>query len=168
MENLGLDSKLLIAQLVNFGIFFFVFQKFISKPFLKYLKNQKEQDALKEKMSKELAERQSVLDEKDKELERERKKVLEAAIVQSKKDAETVKHEILEQAKKDAAGILAKAKADLEDEREKLYKDMRKQIASVSMVVVEKALKNYLTRDAQEAITKNIITYIPEDMKLEN
>lgn len=168
MENLGIDLKLLIAQLINFAIFFFVFQKFISKPFLKYLKKQKEEDKLRETMAEELEKRQDVLEKKDKELERERKKALEAALADSKKQADVVRVEMIDAAKKEAASIVKKAEADIKDEREKLYKEIRQQIVSVSNMVVQKALKNYLTREAQEAITKNIIDHIPEDTKLTN
>lgn len=168
MENLGLDAKLLVAQLVNFAIFFFVFQKFISKPFLSYLKKQKEEDHMRAKMAEELETRQETLAAQDKKLEQERKKTLQDAIEESKKAAETVKQEIIAAAKKEAEEIVKKAHAQIEDERQTMYKDVRKQVATVSSLVVEKALTDYLTRDAQEAVTKNIITHIPEDMKLEN
>lgn len=168
MENLGLDAKLLTAQLINFAIFFFVFRKFISKPFLAYLKKQKEEDHLRAKMAEELESRQATLAAKDKELEHERKKALQEAIEQSKKEAESVKQEILANAKKEAAEIITKAHQQISDDREQMYKDIRKQVASISSMVIEKALKDYLTQDAQQAVTKNIITHIPEDMKLEN
>ncbi len=168
MENLGLDAKLLVAQLVNFAIFFFVFQKFISKPFLSYLKKQKEEDQMRDKMAQELETRQETLAAQDKKLEHERKQTLHAAIEQSKKDAEMVKQEIIATAKKEAAEIVAKAREQIEDEKQSMYKDIRKQVASVSSLVIEKALRDYLNNDAQQAVTKNIISHIPEDMKLEN
>ncbi len=168
MENLGLDAKLLLAQLINFAIFFFVFQKFISKPFLRYLNKQKEEDQLRAQMAEELENRQATIAAKDIELEKDRKKALHEAIEQSKKDAEQVKQEIIAHAKKEAEDILKKAQTQLADDRERMYKDMRRQVASVSSMVIEKALRNFLTKDAQETVTKNIITHIPEDMKLEN
>ncbi len=168
MENLGIDAKLLITQIVNFGIFFFVFQKFISKPFLKYLHKQKEEEQLRKKMAEELETRQATLTAQDKEMEQERKRVLHDAIAQSKKEAELIKQEMILAAKKEAEEIIKKAHEQIQDERVQMNKDVRRQVASISNLVVEKALNEYLTRDAQIAVTKNIITHIPEDMKLEN
>ena len=44
MENLGIDIKLLIAQLINFGIFFFIIAKFVAKPFTKFLNEERNKD----------------------------------------------------------------------------------------------------------------------------
>lgn len=168
MENLGVDVKLLFAQLVNFGIFFFVFHRFISKPFLKFLKEQKETDSLRTKMAEELEARQAKLEAKDKEADKKRKQTLDIAIAQAKKDAGAVRLEIMEEAKKEAEEFIKKTRQQLEDEREQMYKDMRSQIAQVSMMVVEKALKEQLTGDVQKQITKNIMNHIPDDAKLTN
>jgi len=168
MENLGIDSKLLVAQLVNFAIFFFVFQKFIAKPFLAMLKKHKEEDELRVKVAHELETRQAAIDEKNKELQAEHKKALDKALAQTKKDAEVVKHEIIEEAKKEAESIIAKAHTQIESERALMVKELRQQIASVSVMTVEKALADFLTPDATQKLTKNIITYIPQGTKLEH
>ncbi|MFA9288428.1 MAG: hypothetical protein ACEQSA_00930 [Weeksellaceae bacterium] len=168
MENLGIDGKLLFAQLVNFGIFFFVFQRFISKPFLKFLKEQKETEEMRSKMAQELEERQAVLEAKDKEANKKRKDELDKAIAAAKKEAQVVKQEIMAEAKAEAEDLIKKTRTQMAEERETMYKDMRQQIAQVSMMVVEKALTEYLTGDAQEKVTKNIIKHIPDDAKLAN
>jgi F-type H+-transporting ATPase subunit b len=168
MENLGIDIKLLIAQAINFGIFLFIFQKFISKPFLAYLKKQKEEEELRAEFAEELETRKEKLDAEDAKLEKERKKKLEKAITEAKTDAEVVKAEIIETAHKEAATIVEKGKEQIAQERKELYKDIRQQITSVSMLVVEKALREYLTDDAQKKITQNIVKHIPDETKLAN
>ncbi len=168
MENLGLDLKLFIAQLVNFAIFFFVFQKFVSKPFLAYLRKQKQEEELREEFAAEIEKRKEKLEAEDAKMEKRRKEALDKALAQAKEDAASVKQEIIETAKKEAAEIVAKGRAQVEEERKELYKDVRQQIASVSMIVVEKALREYLTDDAQKKITQNIVKHIPEDTKLAN
>ncbi|MBP9691157.1 ATP synthase F0 subunit B [Candidatus Woesebacteria bacterium] len=167
MENLGIDIKLVIAQMVSFAIFYVVFRKFISTPLLKYLKDQKEQEELREKLALDLAERNEKLEKKDREMDRERKKALDKALVQGKKDADAVRLELIEDAKKEAAIIITKARELMDEEREHMYKEMRKQIADVSIMMVDKALHEYLTPDAKKAVTKHIISHVPET-KIEN
>ncbi len=168
MENLGIDLKLMTAQLVNFAIFFFVFKKFIATPFMNYLKKAKEDEETRATFAAEIEKRQEKLDEEDKKLSRERKKAQDAALIESKKEAETVRKDLIEDAKKEAAEIVAKGHVQVEDERKELYKDLRRQIAQVSTLVVEKALNEYLTDDAKRSITQNIVKHIPADSQLEN
>jgi F-type H+-transporting ATPase subunit b len=168
MENLGIDTKLIIAQLVNFAIFFFVFQKFISKPFLSYLKKKREEEELRESFAARLETREAELAEEDKKVARERKKILDKAITEGKEEAEKVKAQIIADSKKEAERVLSQGREQLSAEREELYKEVRKQIASISMLVVGKALREYLTDDAQKKITQNIIKHIPSDVKLEH
>ena len=168
MENLGIDIKLIIAQAINFGIFLFIFQKFISKPLMVFLKRQKEETEAREEYATEIEHRAKKLEEEDAKLQKERKKILDKAVAQGKLDAETVKLEIINAAKKESEAIIVQSKEQLEEERKELYKDVRKQIASVSMMVVEKALTEYLTEDAQRKVTQNIVKHIPSEAQLEN
>jgi len=162
MENLGIDLKLIIAQIVSFAIFYFIFRRFISAPLLKFLKKQKEDEELRAKLAEELEDRKSVLEEKDRKMNKERRDALDAAIAQGKKDAEKVKNELIEDAKKQADDIIVRAKDQIEEEKQNLYKDVRKKIAQVSVMLVEGALKDYLTVDSQKAITQNITNKLPK------
>ena len=44
MENLGIDLKLMIAQSINFLLFFFIVKKFIAKPFTNFLEEEKNKE----------------------------------------------------------------------------------------------------------------------------
>ncbi len=167
MENLGIDYKLITAQIVNFALFYIVFQKFISKPFLRMLQSQKKDEELREKLSEELQSRQHSLEEENKKLARERKKILDSAVEAGKIQAETVKNEVIQAAKKESQELITKAKSQLEEERMTLMKDMRQQVAEVSSAVLQKAFEEYLTPEAKKTITQHIINHIPKDTKLE-
>lgn len=162
MENLGIDWKLIVAQMVSFGVFFLVFSKYIANPLNKFLKEKKEQEELREKMAEELETRQAKLDEKDKEFAKKQKQQLEKALAQSKKDAELVKQEIISDAKKEAEKMVKQKEAEMEEEKEKMYQDMRDHVAQVSVMMVDKGLNQYLTPDAKKAVTKYIISNVPK------
>src|SRR3989344_4575625 len=48
MEGLGIDLKLLIAQIINFGLFFYVFKRFLAKPFVSFIDEEKQKEAERE------------------------------------------------------------------------------------------------------------------------
>lgn len=62
MEALGLDAKLLIAQIVNFVIFYFIFQKFVAKPLLEYIKKQKVEEKNQHELSAHLQNAKSIIE----------------------------------------------------------------------------------------------------------
>src|SRR3989344_162827 len=162
MENLGIDVKLIVAQMVSFGIFYLVFMKFISTPLFGFLKKQKEQEELREKLAEELEKRNAQLEEKDNAMDKERKAALTKAIAESKKEALVVKAEIIATSKKEAAALVEAAKAQIEAERETMQKGMRKQVVELGVMMVEKALHSYLTPQARKDITKYIIEQAPK------
>ena len=158
MENLGIDPKLIIAQIVSFVIFYFIFQKFVSRPLLKYLKKQKEEEELREKLAVELESRKQQLDEKDRKLDRDRKGAFDKAVVEAKKNATEIKQGLVAQAKTEAEKIVAHGRNQIEDERKMLYKDARKKSAQLAIMLLESSLKEYLTPEAKKQVTKNIMT----------
>jgi F-type H+-transporting ATPase subunit b len=162
MENLGIDVKLILAQITSFAIFYFVFSKYISKPFIKYLEKQREQDKIREQVSANLEKRNAELAEKDKKADAERKKALDLAIKKSKQEASEISDQLVIEAKKEAEKILSQAKSQITEEREAMMKDVKKHITELSMIVVEKALKDYLTPQAQKDVTAHIIKQVPK------
>ncbi len=162
MENLGIDVKLIVAQMVSFGVFYLVFKKFISGPLFGFLKKQKEQEELRDKLAGDLEKRSAQLEEKDKAMDKERKAALTKAIAASKKEALVVKAEIVAEAKKEAEALVEAAKTQIQAERETMQKDMRKQIVEICVMIVEKALHDYLTPQARKDITKHIIEQAPK------
>lgn len=165
MENLGIDYRLIIAQLINFAVFFFIFFKFIAKPFFNFIKKEKTDEETKQKLMVELEKSEETLKEREKELIAKMKKEQSALIEDAKKDAEKLKTDIIAQAQKEASEIVAKAKEQITDEKNALYREMKEQLASLSTIMVRKALGEYLTGDAQKEVTQNILRNLPDDVK---
>ncbi|MBI4008739.1 ATP synthase F0 subunit B [Candidatus Roizmanbacteria bacterium] len=157
MENLGIDAKLLIAQLINFVLFFYIFKRFIAKPFSRFLnqekQNEKEKEALLDKLKK--GEEELMLSEKkmrDK-VKNERNQILENA----KEDALVVREGIIAEAKKEVETMQVKAKKETLEERNKLYQEVKNKVADLSMLVLEKALKDFLDEESKKKITTYIL-----------
>jgi F-type H+-transporting ATPase subunit b len=162
MENLGIDYKLLAAQLINFALFFFVFSKFIAKPFMNYLKGEQKKEEERAVLLKKLQEGESILETKEKDLLKKSKGERDEIIAQAKEDAEKVKADLIAQAHKDAENMISKAKEQIEAERQAMHKDLKEQVLTVSNLMVQKGLEDFLTEDARRQVTQNIIKHLPE------
>ena len=166
MENLGIDTKLLIAQLINFLLFLYVFKRFISGPFLKFVHNEKKKDEEKQKAMSEIKKIEANLETMEAEARKKAKVAADALIDAAKQDAEKVKKELTEQAQKEAETIVEKAKKQLEEDRQGLYKEVRAKAAHLSTIMIDKALERYLTEDAQKKMTEHILNNLSHDESL--
>lgn len=157
MENLGIDSRLLIAQLINFGLFFIVFKKYLAKPFSSFIEEQKnkikEQDVVYAK-SKEI---EAKLEVREKELMTKVKKESAAILEEAKKAAEEVRKEMVLKAESEAKGIVTKAQKQIEDQKQALTEEAKEKIKEVSFFMVNEALKETLTEETRKKLTANIL-----------
>jgi len=124
MEALGLDIKLLIAQIVNFVIFYFIFKKFIANPLLTYIKKQKEDEKKRHSLTGELENAKKSLDEEKTSMVKTMNAKQKELINESKKYAEELKADLLTKAKKQADDLVASGKELLEEERRKAKEEL--------------------------------------------
>lgn len=166
MENLGIDYKLLIAQIVNFGLLFFVVSKYVAKPFLNAVQMERRGDVEKERILKELQTKEERMLEEEKKWNKSMKEKEEKILNDAKKKADAVRVEILAEAKSEADSIVERGKKQVEEERESFYREAKKHIANVSVLVIEKALDKYLTTDVQKKLTEHVLSNMNEKNNL--
>lgn len=164
MENLGIDFKLLLAQLINFTLFFILFQKFISKPFLKFLNKERSQEEEKKKLLATLKTQEDEMSKMEQEMRSKAKKQIDEMLEQAKGAAETAKQEIMAQAQREADSIIAKSKDQIRIEREQLYKEVKNKTVDVGVLLIKDALKDYLTDDAKKALTQHILHNVSKEV----
>lgn len=163
MENLGVDPKLLLAQLINFGLFFFIFSKFVAKPFLGYITEERKKDAERQKLAEVALRQQEELQQKEKEMRLKLKKEHDQAIDQVKKDVEKLKNDLVREANNDAQEILSKAEKQIKEERILMENEIRQKLATLTTSMVEHGLKDYLTQDMQKGINERILTSLKRE-----
>ena len=163
MENLGIDLKLIIAQLVNFLILFVIFKKFMAKPFLNFIRDERKKEEDKNKLLADLEEKSQNLEKQRALLKQEQKKEMEKTMQEVSRQAESVRQELVKKAEKEALDILAKAKTQIEEEKLKLDRDMKSRLVTVSTMLIEKGLQSFLTEDQKRQVTQNILMNLPKN-----
>lgn len=158
MEALGIDSKLLVAQAINFAIFYFIFKKYIAQPFSAFIakerKNESEKQILLEKLRKSEEDRKS----EEVKMKKQLAKLTAEETKKARKEAAAVREEIVATAKKEAAEIVEKGRTQVAAERQEMQNEIKKQIGNMSMALVSQGLEEYLTSDMQKEITKRVLT----------
>ncbi|HYE22217.1 MAG TPA: F0F1 ATP synthase subunit B [Verrucomicrobiae bacterium] len=142
--TLGINWKLFLAQLVNFGIVLFVFWKWIVKPLGKTLSDRQEkiEAGLKNAETTE-RERKEFETWKAQEMKKTRNEAEE--IIKSATDtAGKMKQEILGEAQKQSEKMMEQTKLSIESEKTKMLKEVKEEVASMVVIATEKIIRHKL------------------------
>jgi F-type H+-transporting ATPase subunit b len=141
IKAFGIDGRLIIIQIINFGILMAALGYFLYKPVLKMLAEREEKIAqgLKDAEAAAIAKNQA---------EAEKKDILTAAhssaedvVARSKGTAETKAAEIMADAQNKAADVLKSAADKAEQMRIQVQKEAESEIAKTAILAAEKILR---------------------------
>lgn len=155
LHSLGIDGKVLIAQMVNFGILLFVLGKFLYTPLLSMLDERKRRiaDGLKRA---EAAEKRAAEVEEEYHAMLAKAKAEAAEIVDGvKKEVGAMREKLVATTEKEIALLRAQAAEELASERGKMYGQVREHIGKLTLLVITKVLKAEMRDDqAKKSIEK--------------
>src|SRR3989338_10910360 len=118
MEGLGIDLKLLIAQIINFGLFLYVFKRFIAKPFVSFIDEEKQKEAERETSLQKAKKLEDELLKKEQQAQEKARKEAQEIVKEAKQTAEKLKENILSQAQEEGQEIKKKAQTQIELQKE--------------------------------------------------
>ncbi len=150
LGKLGIDIKLLVAQIVNFGLLLIVLDKLLYKPLIKKIEEDEEKMRQVEKREEELKrEKEEFMRLKQREIIEARRDVQEMI-----KDAKEMANRIQEKARieieKEKARIIKQAKKSIEDYQKDIYNQIQKDIRNKTI----QTLKIYFSSLDEELLIK--------------
>jgi F-type H+-transporting ATPase subunit b len=137
-----IDWKIIIAQVINFGLVFLVLYLFALKPLKKLMSERENKIAKGVTDAKENAE---LIEKTKKEYDAVLNKARTEAntiFQEGKREADLKKAEMLENAKKEVDTMIASGKKTLEGEKAKIIEEAKKEIVSLVVLATEKVLKD--------------------------
>lgn len=155
LTSLGINGKLLIAQIINFLILLFLLSKLLYKPLLKVMdeRSQKIESGLK-------AAKKSESDLKKAEADAE--KILEKAYKESndilanaKMDSDKTHKELIAKAEAQADQIRHHAAEEALAVKDKALKEAKKEISSLIILALEKITRDKISLKDKEEIAKS-------------
>lgn len=158
LRDFGVNFPLLVAQIVNFLIVFFILKKVLYKPFLSMLK--KREENLKEGL-KQAEEGRKILTEatqKEHDMLKKAQDTSEKLIKDAKDQAVVLAVKIDDDAKKQSDKILSDARAKIEQEARETEERLTREIGKVAVTILEKTLSQVLDRREKSEIIKRVST----------
>lgn len=157
LKDFGVKPVLLIAQIVNFLILLFILKRFLYKPILKVLEERRRKIAEGLKNAEEIEQRLT-------KLEVDQKKQLQKAAAEAKdiideagKNADKIIAEAHLKAGRDIDKLIGQSQAHMRLEREKLYQQIRAEVADLVATSLRKVTGKVVTeKDKKELIEKSL------------
>jgi len=157
VENLGINWKLFLSQLVNFAIVFFVLKRFVFKPIQDILDKREEIISKGLDNAKEAETNLQMAESKYKE------KIEQARIEGNKVIAEAQeKHNIIvakaqSNAKEELDKIMEETRIKVDDEEKKMVSRVKKQVIDLTFLATEKLLDKKINKETDQKFVENII-----------
>ena len=157
LSSLGINAKLLIAQIINFLILLFVLYKFAYGPVLKMLdertkkieKGMKDAEASGKKLEEIAGREAGILDEAKAQAKEIVKRSEDAAVLQAEN--------IVIAAKEQTEKMIETATRQIEQEKAKILSEAKSEIASLVMAATEKIIDEKLDSNKdRELIEKSL------------
>jgi F-type H+-transporting ATPase subunit b len=157
LNNLGINGKLLLAQIINFLVLLFVLYKFAYGPVLKILneRTNKIEKGLKdaEDAQKKLAE----ISEKEKEVLVNTRKQAQEIIAKAEEVAVKNKEEIIVSAKAQSEKILADSEKKIETEKVLMFQEVKKQVAQLVVAATGKIIDEKIDANKDKGLIEKAI-----------
>ncbi len=141
LHNLGIDGKLLLAQVVNFLILLFILRKFAYRPMLEFLEKRtarieqgiKDAEAAGKRLEEAARKEEKMLVQ----AREEARSLVAKAEIAAEKRAEA----IMDAVELKSQAIFAESKKHAEAEREKIFREAKEELASLVLLATGKMLK---------------------------
>jgi len=157
IETFHLDLKLLIAQVINFAIVFFVLYRYAFKPLLGTIdeRNKKIEKGLSdaEDFEKKLQEAEEDYNKKIDEAKAEARKVVEDAVQKS----ELKRKESIEKTREEIGVVINQEKEKMQLEKEKTLKEIRSEVSDLILSSLEKVLESKSGGEEEKNLIKKSI-----------
>lgn len=140
LSAFGINGKLLLAQLINFGVLFAGLSYLLYKPVMKMLDERSEKIALGVKSAEEATAKAAQADTDAKATVHNASQEAEGIVALARESAQSEKNRILKEAETRAQALEADAQARATEDAARALRDSEKEIARLAVLAAEKVL----------------------------
>ncbi|MFA6272961.1 MAG: F0F1 ATP synthase subunit B [Candidatus Paceibacterota bacterium] len=160
LSELGINWKILIAQLINFGILVFVLRWLLYRPLLELLEKRRKKIEADAERAVGLEQKIQATTAKEEKILAEARKRGQELLKETEKTGKELKESLVMEAKKEAEKTIAAGRQTIEEDRVKLRRELKQEIGTTVALAIEKSLGDVLDKKVQEKLEKEAISKI--------
>jgi F-type H+-transporting ATPase subunit b len=157
LAELGVNLPVLIAQVVSFVLLFILLRQFAYKPILRMLDE-------RSRRIRESIEQTETIKEQAARAEQESKQRIEAGIregqeliAKAARAGEEVRQQAQQKAQDEATALVARAREEIQRERDEAIGSVRKEFADLTIMAAEKVIDRSLDRNAHRDVIDKVL-----------
>jgi F-type H+-transporting ATPase subunit b len=157
LANLGINMPTLLAQIINVAILFVLLYLVAYRPIMRMLDE-------RSRKIKESMEQTEYIKQQAERAEAEAAKRIDAAakegqeaIARAVRTGEEVRREAQQQAKQEAEALIARARTEIQRERDEAIDELRKEFADITIMAAEKVIDRSLDKKAHREIIDKVL-----------
>jgi len=146
-----------LVQLLAFLILLFLLKRYAWPPLMKVMKDREEHIANEIEAAEKARKEAEALLAEYKEMMRNARIESQEFIENAKKQGESQYQDIIARAREEAEKMKESARLEIQSEKEKAVRELRDQVASLSVLIASKVIEKELTEEDQEALIQEYI-----------
>lgn len=156
LSKLGIDWKLLIAQIVNFTVLLVVLLKFAYKPVIGALDRRTKMIEKSMNDAHEASEKLKNIEKMEKERMSDAHKQIGALLEKAKGEAEEMKKGIVDEARRASDDMLARTHAQLKEEKASMLAEAKAELSNLVIAAASKLLEREYTAADQKRLAEAV------------
>lgn len=157
LSQFGIDWRLFVIQVINFGILLFVLHKFLYAPILNILEKRRKSVEESIAEAERVKEERTAFEGKKREEMAAAQKKSQELIMRAEEYAATLAVTTQEKATADAAQLLADTQKTIAMEKRKIMEEVRGEIAGLVVDATEKVLASHTERAGAEKVIETLL-----------
>ena len=158
--KLGIDWKILLLQIVNFIILFFILKKFLYKPVLNVIEARRTRIVESVKKMEQIEQEMENIKNIREEIILSAKKEASQTILAAKKQSEDLQKEMAQLTQEKIGVMLDESKKILALEKEKILSSVKKETADLIVSVTEKIVKENMSEESARILAEEALKSI--------
>ena len=157
LSSFGLDGKILLWQMVNFGILFLILSRFLFRPVKKLMKEREERVRESLTQAEKLEKKSKELEEKLKKDMASQRKELEEMHAKSLALQEKIRKEMKIKAEEEVKKMMEDARALAEEEKRSLVESLEGEIKTIAVALASKVLEKEIDEKKQKELLEEAV-----------
>lgn len=157
LTKLGVDWKLLLAQIINFFILMVVLYKLVYKPVLDLLDKRAKTIEKGVSDAKESEKRLQEIEKTRQESMAQTRKEMGRMLDQAKTEADQVKKDLMAAAQTQADDLMRRTKIQIEEEKTKMISDVKREVGAFIIKATGKLLEREFSQADQSRLSQAIM-----------
>jgi F-type H+-transporting ATPase subunit b len=162
MEDIGISLSGLIAQLVNFFILFGLLFLLLYKPVMRMLRERSERIKDSMEQAEQIKERLAQTEQQVREQVEAARRDGQSIVAQAGQIGEQLKEAARQEARQEAEVIVARARVEIDRERDAAVDELRRQFTDLAIMAAEKVINETLDKERHRRIIDEVLEQAPK------